>query len=76
MLSAATTSRADRPIEEVPNYEEQIMWPDEENDTSPPNSKLFVVSESTGKFLGDALGKGVPNATRKQWLERFGHPKS
>lgn len=73
--AASLLSWAERPIDEVPNYEEQLTWPDEEDEASSGNSKLFAVSESTAKLLDDAFGKGVPNATRKQWRERYGDPK-
>ena len=73
--AASLLSWAERPVDEVPNYKEQLVWPDEEDEASSGNSKLFAVSESTGKLLDDAFGKGVPNATRKQWRERYGDSK-
>lgn len=59
----------------MPDYEEELSWPDEEDESSTANSRLFTVSEATDKFLQDAFTKGVPNATRKQWRERYGDPK-
>ena len=66
----------ERPLDEVPDYEQVPVWPDEEDDdTSSANSKLFAVSEATDKLLQDSFKKAVPNITRKQWREHYGDPK-
>ena len=69
-------SWAERPVDEVPDYEQEIVWPDEEDDdASSANSKLFAVTEATDRLLQDSFKKAVPNSTRKQWRERYGDPK-
>ena len=66
----------ERPLDEVPDYEQVLVWPDkEDDDASSANSKLFAVSEATDKLLQDSFKKAVPNTTRKQWREHYGNPK-
>ena len=63
-------------MDEVPDYEQVLVWPDEEDDdASSANSKLFAISEATDKLLQDSFKKAVPNTTRKQWREHYGDPK-
>ena len=75
-----TTSRrprlwADRPAIEQPDYDEVVVFPEDEDDDLNSNSKLFSVSENTEKLLQDSFTKGVSNPARKQWRERYGDPK-
>lgn len=68
-------SWADRPLDKTPDYEQQLSWPDEDDDTLSANSSLFAVTEATDKLLQDSFSKRVPNTTRKQWRECYGDPK-
>ena len=56
-------SWADRPLDKIPDYEQQLSWPDEDDNTSSANSRLFAVTEATDKLLQDSFSKGVPNTT-------------
>ena len=39
---------SERPLDEMPDYEQEIIWPDEEDDdASSANSNLFTVTEAT-----------------------------
>ena len=58
----------------MPNYEETLIWSDEDNG-SQSSSKLFAVSENTSKVLKESFLKGIPNPYRRQMRERFGDPK-
>ena len=66
---------AERSVNEVPDYEEVITWPDEEDGSEGNSTKLFSVSENTKTLLQESFLKGVPNATRRQMREKFGDPK-
>ncbi len=55
------------------------VWPDEEegeDDTSNKGTKLFKVSDKTAKFLTSAVTTATPNATRRQWKDKFGAPNT
>ena len=58
-------------LDEVPDYNVQLVWDEEEEDTT-TNSKLFTVSENTGKLLRDSFSKAIPNPARKQLREKHG----
>jgi hypothetical protein len=68
---------ADRSVNdlEVPEYEEVIVWQDEEDGSEGSSTKLFSVSENTKTLLQESFRKGVPNATRRQMREKFGDSK-
>ena len=74
--TSAETRRlwADREVHEAPDYDEIVVWPDEDDDLL-TKSRLFAVAEPTERFLKDSFSKGIPNATRKQWKERYGDPR-
>ena len=74
-MHSRSTPWADRSLTEVPNYEETIVWPDEEDGVEGGSSKLFSVSESTNTLLQESFLKGIPNATRRKMREKFGDPK-
>ena len=65
---------ADRPLNEVSDYDEEIVWLEEDGDVL-PNSKLFAAMESTEKLLRETFSKGVSNSTQKQWREHYGEAK-
>ena len=71
----STTTRfwADRPVEEVPDYDKVIKWPDEDDEAG--DTKLFPVSEETEKLLKEAFSKKVANSTRRQWKAKHGDPR-
>jgi hypothetical protein len=70
-----STPWAERDVNEVPNYEEILTWPEEEDESGGGSSKLFTVSENTGKLLKESFLKAIPNPSRRQMRERFGDPK-
>lgn len=59
----------------MPNYEETLIWPNEDDETQ-SSSKLFTVLENTGKILDESFLNGIPNPSQRQMRERFGDPKS
>ena len=74
-MHSVSTPWADRPVTEVPNYKETIVWHDDEDGVEGNSSKLFTVLESTNTLLQESFLKGIPNATRRQMREKFGDPK-
>ena len=64
-MHSGSTPWADRPVTEVPNYEETMIWHDDEDGVEGNSSKLFTVSESTNTLLQESFLKGIPNATRR-----------
>ena len=65
---------ADRPVNEVPDYE-VVTWPDNEEENGGNSTKLFAVTENTSKVLKDAFLKGLSNPSRRQMREKFGDPR-
>lgn len=63
------------PFDNVLDYDPELSWPDEDNDTSSANSKLLAATEDTDELLQDSFTKAVPSATRKQRRECHGNPK-
>ena len=57
---------------EVPNYEELPIWPDEDDESGASSTRLFAVSNGTGKLLREPSRK--PCRT-PQTREKFGYPK-
>ena len=55
-----------RPVDETPDYNEVVTWPDDEEEAGGNSSKLFAVSENTGNLLKDAFLKGLANSSRRQ----------
>ena len=64
------TPWADRSVNEVPNYDKVLVWPEDDEEAS--SSKIFAVSE---KVLRESFLEGIPAPSRKQLRERFGDPK-
>ncbi len=74
----------ERPAVEAPDFSLAFnpTWDDEDEDENDGASngsggvKLFKVSEKTDTFLKSAFTTAVPNATRRQWREKFGAPNT
>ena len=55
------TPWADRSVNAILDYEETLVWPDEEEgELSSSSTKLFSVSENTSKLLQESFLKGSP----------------
>ena len=65
----------DQSLTETPDYEETLVWPDEEDDQSSSLNKLFTVSENTNKLLQESFLKAIPNQAWRQMREKFGDPQ-
>ena len=62
---------------EVMDYTTELVWDDEDDDQ--PDSKgvkLFKIGEKTEKFLTSAFATALPNATRRQWRDKYGAPNT
>lgn len=62
-------SWADRPEGDTIDYEETLVWPDEDS-----SGKKFEVSESTRTLLQQSFTRGLPNSARRQQKEKHGVP--
>ena len=64
---------------EVMDYDEIIVWDDEEEelaDTDTKGIRLFKVAERTEKFLESVFSSAIPNTTRRKWREKYGAPNT
>jgi len=63
--------------DEMMDYTTELVWDDEDEDQ--PDSKgvkLFKIGEKTEKFLTSAFATALPNATRRQWRDKYGAPNT
>lgn len=59
------------------DYDAETPWGDSEDDTPDgKGAKLFKVGEKTEKFLSHHFSVAVPNATRRQWKDKYGAPNT
>jgi hypothetical protein len=49
----------------VPHYKETVIWPDEDDESGGGSSKLFAVSENTGKLLKESFLKVISNPSQR-----------
>ena len=76
--SSASTSKnwADRD-DEIMDFSSELVWDDDEDDPSESKGvKLFKVAEKTEKFLSNSFYTAAPNATRRQWRDKYGAPNT
>ncbi len=67
-----STPWSERSLTEPRDYEEILVWPDEDDDQNNHTSKL---SENTNKLLQESFLKAVPNQSRRAMREKFGDPR-
>ena len=76
-VAASSKHWADRD-DEIMDYSAELVWDDDEEEEPADTKgiKLFKVTERTERFLGNAFSSAVPNATRRQWREKYGAPNT